>query len=69
LGLFAAVRPARVRQLPPKLPCPQAELWMVDALPGVGPGRRDAALQSVRAGMFEELQQPARIRAEEVFNR
>jgi hypothetical protein len=44
-----------------------AELWMADALPGVGAKTREAALESVREGHHERLPKAAQLVAQQVF--
>lgn len=46
----------------------KAERWMADALPAVGIKRIDAALESLRAGRFDELPKQARETARTVFS-
>ena len=46
----------------------KAEPWMADALPGVGTKRLDAAVESLRAGRFDELPKQARDTARTVFS-
>lgn len=68
LAIWGAVRPRRLATAPPLIHAQQAQPWMADALPGVGPKRRDAALEALRAGRFADLPKPARATAELVFS-
>jgi hypothetical protein len=45
----------------------QAEAWMVDALPGIGPKRLTPVLADIRAGKIGQVPKPARAVAELVF--
>ena len=60
-------------RLHPRPPAPQprdprtAEPWMLDALPGIGAKRRDAAAAAVRAGAWDQLPQATRTAATEAF--
>ena len=62
-GWWTPVRAIR----PEPVPVAQAEVWMVDALPDVGPQRREGAVRSVREGRFDELPRRARVLVPEVF--
>ncbi len=52
---------------PAQVPPQQAELWMVDALPDVGPKRQVAALEAVHAQRVADLPARARPVATQVF--
>lgn len=45
-----------------------AELWMADALPGVGPKTRDQALIALHAGKLDSLPKAARTTAHQMFS-
>lgn len=67
LGLIASLRPKAQR--PPIAPVPnrQAEPWMADALPGVGPLTRDRALSAIRAERYDGLPERSRESAKRWF--
>ena len=73
LLLAGALLVGRVARLDPQPATPaqrdpaQAEAWMVDGLPGVGPKHLAGALAAVRAGRFDDLPKPARAMARTVF--
>jgi hypothetical protein len=67
LGLGGHLRTAPPAT-PPRIAPEQAELWMADALPGVGPARRAAALEAIHARAWDRLPKPARSLAREVFS-
>ena len=50
IGAVATLRPPRDRAAPAPMPAARAEGWMADAIPGVGPKRRDAVAEGIRAG-------------------
>jgi hypothetical protein len=49
IGL-ADMPPTRRADIPGKMDPTQAEPWMADCLPGIGPARRDAAAEAIRSG-------------------
>ena len=67
LAGWGTLRPRRVRLPPAQIPAAQAQPWMVEALPGVGPKRHAAALAALRAGRLADLPKAARATAGEVF--
>jgi hypothetical protein len=66
LSLAGAWRAPRCT-VPPRVPAGQAEPWMADSLPGIGPARRDQAARAIRAGDFAALPPAARAPAAEAF--
>jgi hypothetical protein len=66
IGLIPLVRPTRGE--PPTLSRKDAEPWMADVLPGIGPARRIAAAEALRAGRFESLPTKARGLAQSLFS-
>ena len=67
LAGWSTLRPRKMPAAPPLIPVAQAEVWMVDALPGIGPKRRDAALAAVRDGRLATLPKAAAVMAGAVF--
>ncbi|GDY12930.1 hypothetical protein LBMAG53_18080 [Planctomycetota bacterium] len=47
---LTVIRPMRPAEAPAKMEPARAEPWMADCLPGIGPARRDAAAEAIRAG-------------------
>ena len=47
---LTVIRPMRPAEIPAKMDPAQAEPWMADCLPGIGPARRDAAAEAIRSG-------------------
>lgn len=47
---LTVIRPMRPAEIPAKMDIVQAEPWMADCLPGIGPARRDAAAEAIRSG-------------------
>jgi hypothetical protein len=68
VALWAQLRPSRPIHAPQPVPAERAQAWMVDALPGVGPKRRDQAVVAVRQHLVEDLPKAARKMAREVFS-
>ena len=67
LGAWATGMPRQPPPVPPRVPANEVQPWMADALPGVGPKRREAAAAAIRSGRIEELPPAARAVAAEVF--
>jgi hypothetical protein len=63
---------AHLRTPPPaaplRIPRHAVEPWMADALPGIGPARREAAVEAIRTGHDERLPASARPLAATVFS-
>ena len=53
---------------PPKIAPEHVEPWMADALPGVGPVRREAATIAIRERAWTQLPKASRALAHEVFS-
>jgi len=58
LALLAVLRPLPSRQAPPPLAPAVCQSWMADAIPGIGPKRRDEAAAAIRAGAVPAVAQP-----------
>jgi len=52
---------------PIRIPCTASEIWMADALPGVGIKTRDLQWQKIRSGEIDALPERARIIARQIF--
>ena len=68
LGVWATVAPRQPTPVPPRVPAGAVETWMADALPGVGPKRRDAATAAIRDGRVEDVPAAARVAVGEAFD-
>jgi hypothetical protein len=66
LGITGHLR-RPIQAVPPRIPPERAEPWMADALPGIGPARRDDAAAAIRARDWDRLPAKARAAAREVF--
>ncbi len=66
---IAAVAGWRAQRPTPdhRLPAADCLPWMADALPGIGPKRREGATAAIRAGSLVDLPAQARSLAEQVF--
>ena len=64
LAVWRAARPPADH----RLPAAQAEAWMADCLPGIGPVTREAMAAAIRSGDLEALPARARPVARRVFS-
>jgi len=67
LGAWATWAPRQATPVPPRLPAAAAEVWMADALPGVGGKRREAVAAAIRSGQVEDVPASARAAVAEAF--
>lgn len=66
-GAWATWAPRQATPVPPMLPAAGAEVWMADALPGVGAKRRDAVVEAIRTGRMEDVPASARAAVADAF--
>lgn len=52
LALITVLRPTASRQAPPPLAPAACQTWMADAIPGIGPKRREETAAGIRAGVL-----------------
>ena len=67
LGAWGTWAPRQATPVPPRLPAAGAQVWMADALPGVGAKRREAITEAIRAGRLEDVPASARAAVAEAF--
>lgn len=60
-------RPDPAPTEPIRIPTAMSELWMADALPGIGVKTREAHWQHLRAGEITDLPERARAMAGQIF--
>jgi hypothetical protein len=61
-------RPVPAPVEPIRIPTTASELWMADALPGIGAKTREAHWRHLRAGAISELPERARAIARQIFD-
>lgn len=63
-----SLRPAPAPSEPQRIPHARSEVWMADALPGVGPKTREQHWQRLKDGRLDSVSEPARIVARQIFS-